>query len=507
MDKTYYITTPIYYVNSIPHIGHAYTTVCSDVISRFIRLKGKKVKFLTGTDEHGQKVQQASEKLNIPPEEFTKKISDSFKYLNIKYNISHDDFIRTTEIRHKKTVEYLWTKLLEKGFIYLDKYSGWYSTTDETFYNNKELINGKAPTGAKVEWLETESFFFALSKFQKPLLRYYENNPDFIFPNTRRNEVISFVKNGLEDLSISRTNFTWGIQVPNKKDHTIYVWIDALTNYLSAIGYPDNSYLDYWPANIHIVGKDILRFHAIYWPAILLAAEIPLPKKIAAHGWWTNEGEKISKSLGNIIDPIKLVEDFGVDRVRYFLIRQVIFGNDGDYREESLIKLVNSELSNKIGNLCQRTLKFIQKYANSSVPQISDENINRLYQTEEPLIKSSNLKEVLLQNIPECKFNIALDKIIELAESANQYMEMQAPWSLYKTDIKKSYEILYTLLETIRYLGIALLPFIPTTASKILDLLNLEQDARSLQNMSQNSYLKPTMNLPEPEIVIPKIDL
>lgn len=364
MNNTYYITTPIYYVNDVPHIGHAYTSVASDVIARFMRLSGHEVMFLTGTDEHGQKVEKAAIDKNIDPQKFTDQTSQSFRHLMTAMHISNDDFIRTTEERHKKAVAIFWQKLLDNGSIYEGFYEGWYAVRDEAFYDESELTADKlAPTGAAVEWVKEPSYFFNLSKWQDKLLEFYEANPDFIRPISRRNEVISFVKSGLKDLSVSRTTFNWGIKVPNDNKHVIYVWLDALANYISALGYPDqnSNYGKFWPANLQVVGKDILRFHAIYWPAFLMAAEIPLPKTIMAHGWWTNEGQKISKSLGNTIDPIKLIEEFGVDQVRYFLMREITFGADGNFARSNLITRINSELSNKIGNLLQRTTSFVYK--------------------------------------------------------------------------------------------------------------------------------------------------
>ena len=350
----YYVTTPIYYVNDAPHIGHAYTTLACDILARFKRLDGFDVKFLTGTDEHGQKVEKSAKTANLDPKTFTDKVSQNFRHLADCMNFSNDDFIRTTENRHRLACSAIWRRLLEKDQIYLGSYAGWYAVRDEAFYSESEISNSPngtkvAPSGAEVEWVEEPSYFFRLSEWQDRLLAYYEANSDFILPKTRRNEVISFVKAGLQDLSISRTTFNWGVPVPNDDDHIIYVWLDALTNYVTAVGFPEiekGDYAHYWPADLHMVGKDILRFHAVYWPAFLMAAGLQPPKRVYAHGWWTNEGQKISKSLGNVIDPIDLVERYGLDQVRYFLMREVPFGNDGDFSHQAIVQRINSELAN-----------------------------------------------------------------------------------------------------------------------------------------------------------------
>lgn len=375
MSAHYYLTTPIYYVNDKPHIGHAYTTLACDALARFKRLDGYEVKFLTGTDEHGQKVETAAANAGVDPQTFTDKVSLNFRDLAGAMNFSNDDFIRTTEERHKKACQAIWNKLLEKGHIYLGAYEGWYSVRDEAFFTETEVVDGKAPTGAPVEWVEEPSYFFDLSKWQEPLLKYYEEHPEFIAPSARRNEVMSFVKSGLRDLSVSRTSFKWGVPVPGDDAHIMYVWLDALTNYITAAGYPDTESSDFkafWPADLHMVGKDILRFHAVYWPAFLMAADLPLPKRVFAHGWWTNEGQKISKSVGNVIDPLELIEKYGLDQVRYFLLREVPFGNDGDYSHTAMVNRMNSELANDFGNLSQRVLSMIAKNCDGKVPAHGD---------------------------------------------------------------------------------------------------------------------------------------
>ena len=506
--ENFYITTPIYYVNDVPHIGHAYTSIACDVISRFMRLSGKDVKYLTGTDEHGQKVEKSAEKHGILPQEFTDKTSMIFRQMMQTLNISNDDFIRTTEERHKEAVRHFWSKLVENGDIYLGKYSGWYSIRDEAFYSEKELTEeGLAPTGAPVEWIEEPSYFFNLSKWQDKLLEYYESHPEFIIPESRRNEVISFVKSGLMDLSVSRTSFNWGIKVPGNDEHVIYVWLDALTNYLSALGYPDkkNPSKKYWPASAHVVGKDILRFHAVYWPAFLMAAGLELPKSVVAHGWWTNEGQKISKSLGNVIDPFDLVKEFGLDQVRYFLMKEVTFGNDGNFSKENLITRNNSELANKIGNLLQRTSSFVFKHCNASIPPVLPSYIDEAYNT--PLLL--DILSIQQQNITamkEFQINKVLDNIIHITDQANIYIDKEAPWSLKNTDTIKMNQVLYNLLESLRFIGIMLQPFVPDSASKILDQLNVAKDQRSFSHLNKKYALKPSSAIMQPIPIFPRFE-
>ncbi|WP_458694970.1 methionine--tRNA ligase, partial [Wolbachia endosymbiont of Drosophila incompta] len=436
--ENFYITTPVYYVNDKPHIGHAYTSLLCDVVARFMKLAGKNVKFTTGTDEHGQKIEKAAKAKEMQPKEFTDEVSVSFKELAKFMNFEYDDFIRTTEERHKKAVIALWNRLEERGQIYLDSYPGWYSVRDEAFYQESELIDGKAPTGAEVQWIKEESYFFRLSNWQEKLLELYKNQPSFIFPESRRNEVISFVRSGLIDLSISRTSFNWGIKVPGNDKHIIYVWIDALTNYLTSIGFPSTEgeeYKRFWAEpetqipvsstgmtpnqgktqipvssaanladnsfNVHVIGKDILRFHAVYWPAILLAADLPLPKQIAVHGWWLNEGEKISKSLGNVIDPIGLAQEFGVDQLRYFLLREASFGQDGNFSKKNMISRINSELANNIGNLVQRTISFLHKQCSGIVPTIDQS----LLKGEESLPGCKAILDQVMNHLSKYEFN------------------------------------------------------------------------------------------------------
>jgi methionyl-tRNA synthetase len=501
MKQNYYITTPIYYVNDVPHIGHAYTTICCDVLARFMRLRGRNVKYLTGTDEHGQKVAKSAEKKGIDPKQFVDELSVKFRDLTTILNISNDDFIRTSEDRHKKAVEHLWNILLEKGEIYEGKYSGWYSIRDEAFYTESELTeDGLAPTGAPVEWVEEPSYFFSLSKWQDRLLEFYEKNPDFIRPKSRRNEIISFVKSGLLDLSVSRSSISWGVEVPNNKDHVVYVWLDALTNYISALGYPKEKgeMQDFWPADIHMVGKDITRFHAVYWPAFLMAAGLTPPKSIVAHGWWTNEGQKISKSIGNVIDPVALVEEFGLDQVRYFMMREVIFGNDGNYSRSGLVNRVNSELANKIGNLAQRTLSFIAKIDGKvpSAESVSEDN--------EIFTFCKNLLPQIDEAMERQDFNFVLDQIIEIAEKANSYIDEQAPWKLKNDNPSKMAEVLYVILEAIRYIGIYLQPFTPDASDKMLQQLGIDKADRGFDALDKR--LAPGASLPKPEPIFPRVE-
>ena len=484
MSSNYYITTPIYYVNDVPHIGHAYTTLACDVIARFKRLDGFNVFFLTGTDEHGQKVELAAKNKGIAPKEFVDEVSQNFRSLLKCMNFSNDDFIRTTEKRHLDSCKKIWKKLLENGSIYLDKYSGWYSVRDEAFYSETEIVDGTAPSGAPVEWVEEPSYFFNLSKWEDKLLKFYEENNNFILPNSRRNEVISFVKGGLKDLSVSRTSFSWGVKVPNNDDHIMYVWLDALTNYLSACNYSssENDALSkFWPADIHMVGKDIIRFHAVYWPAFLMAAELPLPKKIFAHGWWTNEGNKISKSLGNVIDPFDLVDKYGVDQIRYFLMREVPFGNDGDFSNSQLINRINSDLANSYGNLFQRVTSMIIKNCNAVIPirpnDFQDEDLKLINSIRNSLQNYRSLMD-------EQKFDQFLKNIWLVISDANKYVDNQAPWSLKKNDFQRMEVVLYTLIETIRQISIMLQPFIPNTSKSILDHIQIplvQRDIKSIE--------------------------
>jgi len=508
-DKTYYITTPIYYVNDAPHIGHAYTTLACDVLARFKRLDGYDVHFLTGTDEHGQKVEKAADAAGVDPQAFTDRVSTNFRELAVAMGFSNDDFIRTTEERHKRSAQAIWKALADNGHIKLGSYAGWYAVRDEAFYTESELEKlpdgtriSKA-SGATVEWVEEPSYFFDLSKWQDKLLEFYDKNPDFILPKTRRNEVISFVKSGLKDLSVSRTTFKWGIPVPGDDDHIMYVWLDALTNYITAVGHPDTEsdmYRRYWPADLHMVGKDILRFHAVYWPAFLMGAGLEPPKRVYAHGWWTNEGQKISKSLGNVIEPHALIEQYGLDPVRYFLLREVPFGNDGDFSHRAMVGRLNGDLANDLGNLCQRVLSMIAKNCGGAVPDPA----GREDASDDALLDqaAATLGRVR-EELDVQAFHNALIAIWEVIGEANRYVDAQAPWALRKTDPERMQAVLYALAETIRRIAIVVQPFMPAAASAILDQLAVEADQRVLANVGQKE-LKPGTPLPKPQPVFPR---
>ena len=493
MDKNYYITTPIYYPSARPHMGHAYSSIIADFFARFKRMDGFNVHFLTGTDEHGLKIQRAAENKNLAPLEFCNQISKTFRDLSVTLNLSNTDFIRTTEIRHKKTVQYLWSELEKNDDIYLSKYSGWYSISDEAFYNEDEIIekdgfNIALSSGSSVEWIEEESYFFRLSKWQDNLLNYYEKNPDFILPKSRKNEVISFVKSGLKDLSISRKAFSWGIKVPHNPDHVIYVWLDALTNYISALNYPntnDKLFKDFWPASIHLIGKDILRFHAVYWPAFLMAAKIPLPKKIYGHGWILSGDEKMSKSKGNILDPLDIIDIYGLDPLRYYLIKEVSFGNDGNISQNRLEDCINSDLANNFGNLCQRVTTFAEKNCSSMVPVIKkfdDEDLVLLNKFTENL---SNIR----QQIDKQNINYYIDFIVTSLFEANKYFNDQEPWKK-KDDKDRLNTIVYTSLEVIRKVSYMLYPIIPDTIKKTLNIFNLDTSDINFESIGKHDFLK-----------------
>lgn len=500
------ITTPIYYVNDKPHIGHAYTSTACDVIARFMRLSGREVFFLSGTDEHGQKVEQSAANKGVDPQTFVDDVSTNFRDLLELMNISNDVFIRTTQEEHKKAVQHLWNVMTEKGYIYLGTYEGWYSVRDECFYSESELIDGKAPTGAEVEWVAKEpSYFFKLSAFQDRLLEYYDQHPDFIAPSTRKNEVVSFVKTGLRDLSISRTSFQWGVPVPGDANHVMYVWIDALTNYISALGYPqqDGNMSKFWPASLHVVGKDILRFHAVYWPAMLMAADLPVPKRLFAHGWWTKDGEKISKSLGNVIDPVDLVNEFGVDQTRFFLIAEVGFGNDGDYSERAFIQRVNVNLANELGNLCQRTLSMVYKNCDQQVPVPGEFT----KEDEEILESARGLRDRAGFHVSNQGLHRYAETMIAMVGETNKYIDTMEPWSLRKTDTARMGTVLYVIMEVLRHVAILYQPIIPTSANKILDLLQVSPEERTFAHLTPEFSIKEGVSISKPSGVFPRIEV
>ena len=509
MKNNFYITTPIYYPSAKPHMGHAYSSIIADFFARFKRLQGLNVFFLTGTDEHGQKIERAAKENNKTPLIFCNEISKTFLDLTKTLNLSNNDFIRTTEERHKKSARNIWNILEKKGEIYLSKYSGWYSVSDEAFYNDDELedIDGKKQSklsGSKVEWVEEESYFFKLSKWQEPLLNFYKENPDFILPKARKNEVISFVKGGLKDLSVSRKSFKWGIQVPSNKDHVMYVWLDALTNYLSALNYPneeDKLFKDFWPANLHIIGKDILRFHAVYWPAFLLAADIIPPKRVYGHGWILSGEQKMSKSKGNILDPLEIINSYGLDPLRYYLIKEVSFGNDGNISEEKLENCINSDLANNYGNLCQRVIAFCEKNIGLEIPSTDKFNNDDLSILNN---FSSNIDNIV-DKIDNQNINYYIDFVVGQLFNANKYFNDQAPWTK-KSDTKRLNTIVYVSLELIRKISILLYPVMPQTTLKVLSIFSINEKQINFLSITDNKFLKEKMKISKLDILFKKIN-
>jgi len=508
--KNYYITTPIYYPSGKPHMGHAYSSIIADVIARYKRLEGYKVYFLTGTDEHGLKIQREAEKNKKETQKFCDELSDKFKELTKILSLSNNDFIRTTEKRHFRSVKDLWEKLEKSGDIYLDKYKGWYSVSDEAYYDDDEIIEQEDTkisklSGSKVEWVEEESYFFKLSAWTKKLLEYYKLHPDFILPASRNNEVVKFVEKGLKDLSVSRTSFSWGIPVPKNQKHIIYVWLDALTNYLSALNYPDESsdlYKSFWPADLHIIGKDILRFHAIYWPAFLMAAKLPLPKRIYGHGWILSDDKKMSKSIGNILDPIDIIENYGIDQLRYYLIKEVSLGNDGNVSLSNLKNCINNDLANNYGNLCQRVFTFLKKNCSNKIPK--SETF-----TEEDKALTSKLKNninKLNQLVNNQELNIYIKKVIEYSFDSNKYFNDSEPWSLKKTDENRMNSVLYSIIEQIKNISILLLPIIPNSANKILDIINVSKEQRLISDINKSNTLNHNKELGKIEILFKKVE-
>tara|TARA_B100000029_G_scaffold199882_1_gene198281 strand:- start:1570 stop:3114 length:1545 start_codon:yes stop_codon:yes gene_type:complete len=508
--KNFYITTPIYYPSGKPHMGHAYSSIIADIFARFKRIDGFNVMFLTGTDEHGLKMQREAEKKSKDVKLFCDELSATFKDLSKTLNLSNDDFIRTTEKRHHKSVLDIWSRLEKSKDIYLSKYKGWYSVSDEAYYDEDEIetknnIKYSKSSGSKVEWVEEESYFFKLSYWQDKLLKLYEDDSKFILPSSRRNEVIQFVKKGLKDLSVSRTSFSWGIPVPKNSKHVIYVWLDALTNYLSALNFPntsDKKYKTFWPANVHIIGKDILRFHAIYWPAFLMAAKIPPPKRVYGHGWILSDEKKMSKSLGNILDPIEIIKNFGVDQLRYYLSKEVSLGNDGNISLSSLTNCINNDLANNYGNLCQRTFSFINKNCDSKIPSFGK------FESEDKKLSNEIIDQLpkLRELMDNQELNLYIKQVINFSFNANKYFNDEEPWSLKKNNPKRMNTILYNMLNQIRSISILLYPVIPNSANKVLEILGVEEKERTLESIQNSKFLKPESIIKKSEILFKKIE-
>jgi len=509
MSKNYYITTPIYYPSAKPHMGHAYSSIIADFFARFKKIDGFNVNFLTGTDEHGLKIQRAAEQKGMETQKFCDEISNTFRDLSKTLNLINTDFIRTTETRHKKSVQYLWNELEKNDEIYLSKYSGWYSVSDEAFYAEDEIeeIDGKKIakiSKSQVEWIDEESYFFRLSKWEKPLLDFYEKNPNFILPNSRKNEVISFVKSGLKDLSVSRKSFSWGIQVPSNNEHVIYVWLDALTNYLSALNYPDitnKMYNDFWPATIHLIGKDILRFHAVYWPAFLLAAKLPVPQRVYGHGWILSGEEKMSKSKGNILDPLEIIRYYGLDPLRYYLIKEVSFGNDGNISQDRLEDCINSDLANNFGNLCQRVSAFAIKNCGGKIPdkiEFKNEDLKILDKFKDNLA-------LIRTKIDKQDINFYINFIVNILFDTNKYFNDQEPWNK-KDDISRVNTIVYTTLEIVRKISFMLYPIIPESSLKALKIFSISENEIDFSSIQNHIYLKKNNKINKIDILFKKIE-
>ena len=510
MNKNFYITTPIYYPSGKPHMGHAYSSIVADIFARFKRLENYNVLFLTGTDEHGQKIQKEAKKNNKDPKIFCDEISETFRSLTKILNLSNDDFIRTTEPRHYKSVIEIWNRLVESGDIYLDKYSGWYSVSDEAFYDKDEIVNIKGnrvskSSGSSVEWVEEESYFFKLSSWSNKLLDFYKKNPNFILPKSRKNEVVKFVEKGLKDLSISRTSFTWGIPVPKNEKHVIYVWLDALTNYISALNFPDindKKYKNFWPADIHIIGKDILRFHAVFWPAFLLAAKLPIPKKVFGHGWILSDDKKMSKSLGNILDPIEIINKYGIDQLRYYLVKEVSLGNDGSISMENLKNCINNDLANNYGNLCQRVFSFIKKNCDNKIPKSS-----KLNNSDKKLL--DNLKDhipKLINLMNNQDLNEYIKIVVSFSFDANKYFNDSEPWAVKKNDPERMRTILFTIIQQIKNISILLNPIIPNSTNEVFALMNLSKENISIDKINDDNFINYEKELDNLNILFNKIE-
>jgi methionyl-tRNA synthetase len=504
-DNKYYITTAIAYPNGQPHIGHAYEAIATDALARFQRLDGKDVFFLTGTDEHGQKMIQTAQGEGLTPDALATRNAARFKEMDERLNVSFDRFIRTSEAAHHRSVQAIWRRMQDNGDIYMDAYAGWYSVRDEAYYAEDETTVGednvrRGPQGTPVEWVEEKSYFFKLSAYQDRLLHLYESQPDFIGPDSRRNEVMSFVRGGLKDLSISRTTFDWGVKVPNDPEHVMYVWVDALTNYITGVGYPDESDARwrYWPADVHIIGKDIIRFHAVYWPAFLMSAGIPLQKRVYAHGFLFSRGEKMSKSVGNVVDPFNLAEQYGVDQVRYFFLREVPFGQDGNYNHEAIVARINADLANDFGNLAQRSLSMIAKQLGGVLPEPGEfsENDKAILAQADAMLETSRTA-MATQQIHQW-----LNTVWAVVAEANRYFAGEAPWALAKTDPARQRTVLYVTGEVVRQVAIMAQAVMPESCAKMLDSLGIPQDARSFAAVAER--IRPGTVLPAPVGVFPR---
>ena len=507
-DKPFYVTTPIYYPNAEPHFGHAYTSIACDVLARFNRLDARKVFFLTGTDEHGLKIKQSAAKEGITPQQLVDRVSARFATVLTAFNISNDDFIRTSEPRHHRSVQELWRRMVASGDLYLDSYGGWYSVRQEAFFKESETTVGedgirREPLGSPVEWAQEQNYRFRLSRYQDRLLQFYDENPDFILPQERRNEVVSFVKGGLEDLSVSRSSLDWGVPVPDDPDHVMYVWIDALTNYITAVGFPDEdseTWKTFWPADVHIIGKDILRFHAVYWPAFLMSAGLPPPKRVFAHGLLLSKGEKMSKSVGNVLNPFEMVEEFGVDQMRYFAMREVQFGGDGRYTKDVLVNRINADLANDLGNLAQRSLSMIAKNCDGKVPSPGE-----LTDADKAILAAADgVIDQARSAIERQGITRYLDAVWSVVADANRYFAGEEPWAKKKTDPDRMATILYVTAEVVRQIAILTQPITPTAAEKLLDYLACDTAGRQFSALGEAGRLKPGTELPAPQGVFPR---
>jgi methionyl-tRNA synthetase len=505
--ETFYITTAIAYPNGVPHIGHAYEAIATDALARFQRLDGKEVFFLTGTDEHGLKMMQTAEAEKLPTLEVATRNAQRFKDMDERLNVSFDRFIRTTEEQHHRSSQEIWKRMAANGDIYLDSYAGWYSVRDEAYYAEDETIVGedkvrRGPQGTPVDWVEEKSYFFKLSAYQDRLLALYASQPDFIGPDSRKNEVISFVKGGLRDLSISRTTFDWGVKVPGDPEHVMYVWVDALTNYITGVGFPDESDPNwrYWPADIHIIGKDIIRFHAVYWPAFLMSAGIPVQRRVYAHGFLFSRGEKMSKSVGNVIDPFNLADQYGVDQVRYFFLREVPFGQDGNYNHEAIVARINADLANDLGNLAQRSLSMISKQYEGVLPEPGEFSAN----DRAILAEADGMLGLARGAMATQQIHQALNAVWAVVAEANRYFAGEAPWALAKTDPQRQRTVLYVTAEVVRQVAILAQPVMPESSARLLDILGIPGDQRDFADLGGASRIKAGTKLPTPVGIFPR---